>query len=110
MNLKGIETDSIDTIIDKCGLDCLFSSPKMVHDVLTAMKEFYRVLKPDGKVIIVSQGKPKLRKFLLRTKIAPFEFKYQPVKAKQSNEGGLGSISEQGLYMYVCQKGDKGNK
>lgn len=52
----------------------------MIKDVLTAMRNLFKALKPNGKVIIFSQGKPKIRKFLFSNIIAPFQVKYFQMK------------------------------
>lgn len=64
---------SFDVVLDKCALDAIWSDGSSVWDpsestrasVEAAVKEFHRVLKPNGLFLFISFGQPHFRKPLL---------------------------------------------
>jgi ubiquinone/menaquinone biosynthesis C-methylase UbiE len=60
------------------------------------MRECYRVLKDGGKMLVISHGKPKYRKYLFRNKLVPFAVTTEILKPTKDTE----------VYAYICTKGE----
>ena len=54
-------TGQFDAIVDKGTLDCLFFLDETNESILKMLKEVYRVLKPDGRYVVVTCGCPMQR-------------------------------------------------
>lgn len=72
-DLSVFDEGLFDVVLDKCALDAIWSDGGSLWDpsdstrssIETAVKEFYRVLKPGGKFLLISFGQPHFRKPLL---------------------------------------------
>lgn len=72
------------------------------------MRRLFKTLKPKGKVIIFSQGKPKMRKFLFSNILAPFHLKYFAIKkdlrVATESQKNLTIVSENINFCYILRK------
>ena len=95
--MKPFSSEEYDLIIDKGTIDCLLCEDNFIKEVLKAMMECYRVLKMGGKMLIISQGKPKLRNYLFRNKLVPFLLEYEVIENEKDRI----------VYMYKLTKGEE---
>lgn len=96
-DMKGIDKeDHFDLIFDKGTIDCLFCEDDFVRSVLRAIRQCWKVLRPGGKIIIISHANPKHRVYLLRNKLVLFDV--ETVSISKS----AGSAPQ--VFAYVCTK------
>lgn len=63
----------------------MFCQDNFLPNVFRCMKECYRVLKNNGKMISITHGKEKNRKFFYRNRFSPFQVEVIPLP-KKSNQ------------------------
>lgn len=107
-NMEFLPNNCFDVILDKGMLDCFLCSATNNKDVISYLREMSRILKSNGKLIIVSHGRPVengrleyLQKCVgvnVWSNIEHREIPKTPVQGVQEEEG------EQDHYMYICTK------
>ena len=76
----------------------MLTGPKAYLNAARLLKEAYRVLKPNGTYLMVSQGEPKTRLFHLERASMPFKILEQ---IERKFEAASKSFTH---WIYVCQK------
>lgn len=64
--------NSIDLIIDKGLMDSVLCGEGFYERLNKMLSECYRVLRPNGTLMVLSQGHPDTRVMYLKTKLQPF--------------------------------------
>lgn len=118
-SLSDIASNSVDLIIDKGTLDCIFCGDDHQTAVQAALTEWCRVLRPDGLMCIVSHSETSGRLGIL----APFESLYdvewtqitmldanenseedKPYEDTITLEGAEADLKLEHCYLYTCRK------
>lgn len=60
-DMKGVESNSVDIVIDKSTMDALLCGDNSFVNVAKMIKETQRILKPNGVYFVISYGKPDAR-------------------------------------------------
>lgn len=107
-DMKPIETDSYDLVIDKSTMDALCCADDSLLKIALMLKETIRVLKTDGHYFCISYGKPEARvhhfeQAFLSWELREFILYDSTIESEEEKQ-------EKSHYIYVCKVNDDANE
>lgn len=104
-NMSEFQDASYDVVIDKALLDAILCGEDFSTNVQLLLKEVSRVLKPNGRYIVISYGKPTYRLTYLKRDDYGWNVQIRTVKKPSTNIlAGSQEEPDDVHFIYICTK------